>query len=326
MRPTLLQAAVPLALGALVAICSARFQPVSPILNVPTPLRDCTQVPCIPVFPPDNPWNQDISALPVHPNSLNFISSIGASTGLHPDFGTVWDGAPNGIPFCIAKPGQPLVPVDFTLYEDQSDPGPYPIPASAPIEGGPDSTGDRHVLVIDPVRRKLYEMYYAFPNADGSWNAGCGAVFDLTSNKLRPETWTSADAAGLPIFPGLVRYDEAVLTGQIRHALRFTVQLTQKAYIHPATHWASSSTNANRPPMGLRLRLKAGFNTATYPASVRPILQALKTYGMMVADNGGNWFISGAPDPRWNDDELASLSGVKGHDFEVVDTGPIITP
>ncbi|MCC6429194.1 MAG: hypothetical protein IT435_20530 [Phycisphaerales bacterium] len=315
-----------LPLSVWLAIVGSPAQPVAPVQQSQIPLTDCTKVPCIPIFPPDNPWNTDISAFPIHANSANFIASIGSNTGLHPDFGTVWAGAPNGIPFCIANPATTPVDIHFTLYGDQSDPGPYPVPVGAPIEGGPDSTGDRHVLVIDPLRRRLYELYYAFPNEDGSWDAGSGAVWDLTSNDLRPEGWTSADAAGLPIFPGLVRYDEAVIKGEIRHALRFTVQNTQKAYILPATHWASSSTNPDRPPMGLRLRLKASFNINTYPASVRPILQALKAYGMMVADNGSNWYISGAPDPRWDDDELATLHSVKGSNFEVVDTGPIITP
>lgn len=332
MKRRLISTAVLVSLGVLAAMTAARGQPVTehsertPGANGGIVLGDCVSAPCIPIFPPDNPWNQDISGLPVHANSANFINSIGYNTGLHPDFGTVWDGAPNGIPFIIAPPDQQMVPINFTLYGDESDPGPYPVPLWAPIEGGPNSDGDRHVIVVDSIRHKLFELYYAFPNPDGSWNAGCGAVFDLTSNDLRPETWTSADAAGLPIFPGLVRYDEAVIKGEIRHALRFTVQNSQKAYIHPATHWASSSTDANRPPMGLRVRLKASFNINAYPAQVRPILQAMKTYGMFVADNGSNWYISGAPDPRWNDDALSSLSGVKGHDFEAVETGEIIKP
>jgi hypothetical protein len=284
------------------------------------------------IFPASNPWNTDISAYPVHPNSTNFLTTIGLATGLHPDFGTVYNGAPNGIPYSIVSNG-PLVPITFTAYGNQSDPGPYPIPASAQIEGGPSSTGDRHVLVVDTARRRLYELYRAFPitNPAGAitgWNADSGAVFDLTSNALRPEGWTSADAAGLPIYPGLVRYDEAVTptggVGQIRHAIRFTAQLTQRGYIHPATHFASSSTNANRPPMGLRVRLRASFDITTFPAQVRPMLQAMKTYGMFLADNGSNWYVSGAPDPRWNEDDIHTLSRVHGSDFECVDTGAII--
>lgn len=255
------------------------------------------------VFPADNPWNQDISALPVHPMSAAWIATMGATKGLHPDFGTVWEGAPNGIPFVVVGSAQPMVDIDFGLYGSQSDPGPYPVPATAPVEGGPDGRGDRHVLVIDHTRRMLYELYRAFPIDGGAyWEADSGAVWDLTSNELRPFGWTSADAAGLPIFPGLVRYDEAVLKGEIRHALRFTTGPTQKACILPATHWASSSLDPNHPPMGLRVRLKASVNISGYPAQVRPILAALKKYGMILADNGSDWYISGAPDPRWDDD------------------------
>lgn len=278
------------------------------------------------VFPADNPWNTDISTYPLHPNSANFLASIGMDVRVHPDFGTVWDGAPNGIPFCIAHPVQPFVGVKFVEYGDESDPSPYPIPFDAPIEGGPEGDGDRHVLVVDPFRKKLWELYRAFPQEDGSWIADCGAVFDLTSNKLRPETWTSADAAGLPIFPGLVRYDEVIEKGEIDHALRFTARFTQRGYIHPATHWASDSTDPNRPPMGLRVRLKAGVNENLVAPSMRPVVRALKKYGMMVADNGSNWYISGAPDPRWDDDEIATLRNLRGSDFEVVYTGEIITP
>lgn len=279
------------------------------------------------VFPPDNPWNQDVSQLPVHPMSATWIATMGAGTGLHPDFGTVWAGAPNGIPFVMVPPTQPMVPIDFVLYGSQSDPGPYPVPAGAPIEGGPAGTGDRHVLVVDWSRKKLYELYRAFPVSGGArWRADSGAVWDLTSNELRPFGWTSADAAGLPIFPGLVRYEEAVIEGVIDHALRFTTGPTQKACILPATHWASSSTNPAHPPMGLRVRLKASVNISGYPAQVRPILAAMKKYGMILADNGSDWYVSGAPDPRWDDEQLARIRGIKGSDFECVDTGPVITP
>lgn len=277
------------------------------------------------VFPADNPWNQDVCQRPVDPRSDALIASIGADTGLHPDFGTVWNGAPNGIPTVVVSGAQNRVPVSFD-YADESDPGPYPIPADAPIEGGAQSTGDRHVLVIDQDHWMLYELYDAHPqNGGASWRAGSGAVFDLGSNALRPAGWTSADAAGLPIFPGLVRYDEAVEKGAILHALRFTCQRTQRGYVSPARHFASALTDPDLPPMGMRVRLKAGFDTSPYPASVRVILTALKKYGMFVADNGSNWYLSGAPDSRWSDDDLATLRNVKGRDFEVVEMGPVTT-
>lgn len=273
------------------------------------------------IFPPDNPWNSDISTAQVHPNSSRFIASVGADTGLHADFGTVWNGAPNGIPYCTVRGDQPKVPISF-YYPDESDPGPYPIPADAPIEGGPFSDADRHILVIDTDNKLLYEVYDAHP-MPGGWDAGSGAIFDLTSNALRPDSWTSADAAGLPIFPGLVRYDE-VAGGEIDHALRFTVSQTQRGYIHPATHFASDSDDPDLPPMGLRLRLRSDFDESPFPQPVQVILRALKKYGMFVADNGGDWYISGAPDMRWNDDDLHRIGEVKGSDFEVVDTGPIL--
>lgn len=271
------------------------------------------------VFPADNPWNTDISAYPVHPNSANFLASMGLDTGLHPDFGTEWEGAPIGIPYVTVTADQPLVPISF-YYDDESDPGPYPIPPDAPIEGGPDSDGDRHVLVIDVDNHVLYEVFDAHPQPDGSWTAGSGAIFNLRSNELRPLCWTSADAAGLPIFAGLVRYDE-VERGEINHALRFTVRNTQRAFIHPARHYASSSTDPDRPPMGLRVRLKADFDVAGFTPRVQVILRAMKKYGMFVADNGSDWYVSGAPDARWNDEELSDLRNVHGRDFEVVYTG-----
>jgi hypothetical protein len=269
-------------------------------------------------FPTDNPWNTDISGLPADPASAALIASLGLDTGLHPDFGTTWAGAPNGIPYVLVPSGQPKVPVRFE-YADESDPGPYPIPPDAPIEGGPSGTGDRHVLVVDLAHHLLYEVYDAV-TADGgaSWQGGSGAIFDLAANTLRPAGWTSADAAGLPIFPGLVRYDEVVEGGAIRHALRFTAARTRKAYLPPARHWASGSTDPSLPPMGMRVRLKATVDIAGYPPHVQVILRALKTYGMLVADNGSNWYLSGAPDPRWDDAELATLGGIKGADFEVV--------
>jgi len=270
------------------------------------------------VFPADNAWNRDVSGLPVDPNSTNYISAITALGGnqkLHADFG---GGGAYGIPYITVPGTQPLVPVDFDAYGDESDPGPYPIPLAAPIEDG----SDAHVLAVDRDHCKLYELFAASPGTS-RWTADSGAVFDLTSNALRPEGWTSADAAGLPIFPGLVRYDE-VASGHIDHALRFTVSKSQQAYLHPATHDASSSTDPNLPPMGLRLRLKASFNTSSFTGQARVVLDALKKYGMIVADNGSNWFISGSADSRWNDTDLNQLKNVPGGAFEVVNTGEAI--
>lgn len=277
------------------------------------------------VFPTDNPWNTDITELPVHPRSDAYIAAIGTDGMLHPDFGTEYEGEPIGIPYVVVPGDQPKVLARFD-YADESDPGPYPIPPDAPIEGGPDSDGDRHVIVLDEDNCVLYELFDAHPQPDGSWDAGSGAVFDLASNQLRPDYWTSADAAGLPIFPGLVRYDEVVEAGRIDHALRFTVPETQRAFIHPATHFASDSTDPNLPPMGLRLRLEAVYDCSGFSAEVQVICGALKRYGMFVADNGSDWFVTGTHDPQWNDDNLADLKQIPGAAFEVVDTGePVIT-
>ena len=277
-------------------------------------------------FPGDNPWNQPIDRAPVDPSSDALIASIGLSEGLHPDFGANYSGGPFGIPYVVVDSTAPGLPVSF-VYADESDSGPYPIPPGAPIEGGNASRGDRHVLVVDRDRWRLFELFAAYPpTLTPNWTAGSGAVFDLGSNDLRPAGWTSADAAGLPIFPGLVRYDEVVEGGVIRHALRFTVNNTRRGYVFPARHWASSDTNPLLPPMGMRVRLKGGFDISGFPPTARVILQALKTYGMMVADNGGDWFISGAPDARWNDDELNTLKQVPGGSFEVVRMGTVVTP
>ena len=273
-------------------------------------------------LPADNPWNADVSAEPVDPASATLIASCG-SRGLHPDFGTVWDGAPNGIPYVVVNAGQGNVPVTFD-YADESDPGPYPIPTNAPIEGGTQSSGDRHVIVVDADNWKLYELYAAYPHDRGTrWTAGSGAVFDLSSNAERPAGWTSADAAGLPIFPGLVRYDEAVEQGLIDHALRFTCPRTRKAYVDPARHWASDDTSSALPPMGMRVRLKASFDTTGFPVEVRVMLRAMMKHGMLLADNGSGWYVSGAPDARWSDDDLATLSRVPSSAFEVVRMGAI---
>jgi len=268
-----------------------------------------------PLFPADNPWRRDVSRDPVDPRSSAYIASINSSrTTLHPDFGS---NPGYGIPYEVVPQTQPKVPVSFTDYGDESDPGPYPIPSNARIEAG----SDAHVLVAQQGACKLFELYNAHRSGSG-WNASSGAVFDLRSNALRPDGWTSADAAGLPILPGLVRYDE-VRAGAIKHALRFTVQHTQRAYIHPATHYASSDTDSNVPPMGLRLRLKASFDVSHFTGAARVVLNALRTYGMIVADNGSSWFITGATDSRWNDTDLDQLKTVSGSAFEVVQSGTI---
>ena len=298
-----------LAALALIAACTGT-EPELPLETPALPDRS--------VFPADNPWNLDISGAPVDPNSDNLIASCGANRELHPDFGTSYDGAAWGIPFITVSGSQPRVPVAFD-YDDESDPGPYPVPRDAPIEGGSGSGGDRHVLVVDVDAWILYELFAAYPgNGGDSWSAGSGAIFDLSSNDLRPEGWTSADAAGLPIFPGLVRYDEAVLRGAITHALRFTCPETRRAYVPPARHFASSSADPDLPPMGMRVRLKAAVDISGFPPEVQVILTAMKTYGMLLADNGGGFFVSGAPDPRWNDENINTMKQIRGADFEVV--------
>lgn len=275
------------------------------------------------IFPADNPWNQDISAAPVDPNSAKLIASIGLNNSLHPDFGTEYEGAPNGIPYIVVSGTQKRVPTTFE-YKDESDLGPYPIPVDAPIEGGPNGEGDRHVIVIDRDNWKLYELFDAHPiNGGSSWKAVGGAVFDLSSNALRPAGWTSADAAGLPVLPGLVRYDEVHELKAITHALRFTAQRTRRAYVHPARHFASDDTDPYLPPMGMRVRLKASFDIAKFSPAMQVILRALKKYGMFLADNGSDWYLSGAPDARWNEDDLHTLGSIKGSDFEVVRMGAV---
>jgi hypothetical protein len=270
-----------------------------------------------PVFPASNPLNGDISRAPVDPRSAAYIASIGLGGHLHPDFGT---NPSYGIPYSVVRPTQRKVPIAFTEFGAESEPGPYPIPPRAPVEGAGEP-GDRHVLVLQRGTCRLYELYAAARRGAG-WEAGSGAVFNLRSNALRPEGWTSADAAGLPIFPLLVRYPE-VRAGRIDHALRMTVARTQRGYIHPATHFASSSSDPNLPPMGLRLRLKASFSLAGFHGESRVVLIALKRYGAIVADNGSSWYLTGAPDPRWNDEDLEQIKRVPGSAFEVVEGGPI---
>ena len=269
------------------------------------------------VFPADNWWNLDISSYPVHPNSDAIVSNIGAGTSLHCDFSST-GGGNYGIPYTTVGEGQALVPVTF-LWPAESDPGPYPIPPDAPIENG----SDRHVIVVDTHASLLYDMYNSYFTNPG-WDSSAGAVFDLTSNDLRPAGWTSADAAGLPIFPGLARYDEVVEEDEVRHAFRFTVSKTRKGYVTPARHYSSTVVSDVRPAMGMRLRLKAGFDVSGFCPEVQVILNALKTYGMLVADHGADWYISGAPHPGWDDDNLHEIHQVKGGSFEVVYTGEVI--
>jgi hypothetical protein len=269
-----------------------------------------------PVFPKSNPWNQRVDSLPLAPSSDEIIRSIGAGGSVHADFGSgLWEGAPIGIPITVVGTRQAKKRVSFE-YADESDRGPYPIPRNVKIEGGRSSTGDRHAIIVDRGSCRLYELFALYPSGNG-WRAASGAIWNLRSNRLRPAGWTSADAAGLPILPGLARYDE-VKRGRIDHALRFTVQRTRRAYVFPARHYASSSDDPSLPPMGLRLRLKASFDVSGFPRQARIVLVALKRYGMLVADNGSSWYITGAPDPRWSNDQLHTLGRVKGSDFEVV--------
>lgn len=270
------------------------------------------------LFPDDNAWNTPIDHIPVDPNSDRYIASIGADQPLHPDFGTVWNGKPWGIPYVIVPGDQPKVPVSFD-YADQSDHELYPIPPNPPIEAGE----DRHLLMYDRDNGRLYELFNLRWEG-GGWRAGSGAVFDVDSNALRPAGWTSADAAGLPILPGLVRYDEVMEQKEIRHALRFTARVTRRAYVHPARHWASRRTEPELPPMGLRVRLRASYDISGFPPPAQVILRALKRYGMILADNGGNWYLSGAPHPKWPDDAIDTLKRVKGKDFEVIRIGNIV--
>jgi hypothetical protein len=273
-----------------------------------------------PILPPSDPLNQEIADAPVNPNSARYVASIGLSAHLHPDFGT---NPSYGIPYTVVGPRQRKVPIKFTEYPSESNPGPYPVPANAPIEGGgKNGQGDKHVLVLQKGSCKLYELYDAQRQGAG-WSASNGAVFDLRSTALRPEGWTSADAAGLPIFPLLVRYPE-VASGQIDHALRVTVPETQAGYIHPATHFASASSDPSLPPMGLRLRLKASYSLAGFYGESLIILEALKRYGLIVADNGSPWYITGAPSPHWNDEDLEQIKQVPGSEFEAVEIGPIL--
>lgn len=268
------------------------------------------------VFPADNWWNTPIAGLDVDPLSDDYVASIGAGSPFHPDFGTAY-----GIPFQDVDGSVAKSPVIFgDEADDESDVGPYPIPANPIIEEG----GDHHLLMVHTDECVLYELFAAELQGDG-WHAYSGAIWDLKKNSTRPAGWTSADAAGLPIYPGLVRYEEAVIAGEIKHALRFTAPDTQHAYVAPASHFASDDTDPSLPPMGVRMRLKKDFDISGYPKVAQVILTALQTYGMFLADNGSSWFVSGAPDPRWNDEDLDSLKQLQGSDFEAVVTGPLTT-
>ncbi|MGH3024274.1 MAG: hypothetical protein ACRDNI_11505 [Gaiellaceae bacterium] len=276
------------------------------------PLREA---PDCPVFPASSVWNQRVDRLPVRKDSRALVRSIGRHLNLHADFGSgLWDGGPIGIPVTVVDGAQSASFVDF-LYADESDAGPYPIPPNVAIEGGPDADGDRHAIVVDRDSCRLYELFDLHPG----WSAGSGAIWSLRSNRLRPRGWTSADAAGLPILPGLARYDE-VATGRIDHALRVTVRRSRRGYIYPARHFASSLTDRRLPPMGLRLKLRRSFPVSGFPRQARVVLRALKRYGMIVADNGSSWYVSGAPDPRWSNEQLHTLHRVRGSDFRVVNT------
>jgi hypothetical protein len=277
-------------------------------------------------FPADNAWNQDISGAPVDPNSDHYINFIGTSTPLHPDFGAgLYAGQTIGIPYIVVS-GSPLVNIRYAAYGGESDPGPMPVPKTAPIEGYPKpGNGDRHVLVLDRDNCWLYELYHSYLQSNGSWKADSGAVWDLRNDEQRPYTWTSADAAGLPIFPGLVRYDE-VADGAINHALRFTLQNSQTAFTPPASHWAGNSTNIYAAPMGMRMRLKASYDISSFPPQSQVILAALKKYGMIMADNGSSIYLSGDPDNRWNNNDLGTLKTVPASAFEVVLINPLYTP
>jgi hypothetical protein len=285
-------------------------------------LTPVTPPPRCPVLPADNIWNASVDSLPVHARSADYVATIGSTATLHPDFGSGdWppgSGSPIGIPYVEVDDTQPDVPVTWTAYGSESDSGPYPVPADAPIEGGAGGAGDRHVIVVDKVDCELFELYNAVANGDGSWSAASGARYDLRSNDLRPAGWTSADAAGLPIYPGLVRYSE-VAAGRIGHAVRFTAPVTARSYVWPARHQAGSTDSPAAPPMGQRFRLRSDFDMSGYSAPVQVILTAMRQHGMILADNGSSWYVSGAPDPRWDNEVLNELKSVPGSAFEAVD-------
>jgi hypothetical protein len=301
---------------AVLAASAVSARPASNAAGAGPSVADC------PVFPADNAWNRRVDELPVARNSATLIRSIGIDAHFHAEFGSgLWDGGPIGIPYTVVDSQQKRVPISF-YYAGESDGSRYPISPDAPVEGGSDAGGDRHVLIVDRSVCKLYELYDAHPlNGGRSWHAGSGATFDLRSNRLRPRGVTSADAAGLPIFPGLARYPE-VAAGAIRHALRFTAPRTRTAFVWPARHEAGASGDRSLPPMGLRVRLKRSVSLAGLPRQARIVAIAMKRYGLMLADNGSPWFVTGAPDPRWDNEQLHTLDRLSGRDFEVVTVRP----
>jgi hypothetical protein len=302
--------------AALLAVGGAALAPARPVPSAPK----------CPLFPRSSHWNQRVDRLPVHPRSDAIVRSIGIDDHMHADFGSGrWKGGPIGIPYTTVPARQRRVPVSFE-YAAESDRGPYPIPRNAPVEGGRSSDGDRHVIVVDRRRCRLHELFAAYPVDGGRrWRAGSGAVWNLRSNRMRPAGWTSADAAGLPILPGLARFDE-VRRGEINHALRFTARRTRRAYVYPARHFASDLTDPDLPAMGQRLRLRRGYDISRFPRQARVVLRALKRYGMILADNGSSWYVSGAPHPGWDNDQLHALHRVPGRAFEVVDTRRLPRP
>jgi len=293
---------------------------------LPTEGRRLPGAPKCPIFPPSSHWNRPVDRLPLHPRSAAIVRAVGRAEPAHADFGSgLYEGAPIGIPYRVVPGGQRRVPVSFE-YASESDRGPYPIPPGVPIEGGRGGDGDRHVILVDRSRCRLYELFSAYPVEEGRrWRAGSGATWSLRSNRMRPRGWTSADAAGLPILPGLARYDE-VRRGRIDHALRITVPRTRRAFIYPARHFASAAADPDLPAMGQRVRLRRGFDVSSFPRQSRVVLRALKRYGAIVADNGSAWYVSGAPHRGWDNDDLHSLGRVRGADFEVVDTGRLARP
>ena len=328
-RPTALLAAA-IAAAALAATLAAPATAVGPYPD----LGDCQVFPDPPAStPPTAPslatqaaWNQDVSQAPRDPRSAAYIAYVNGQGGgfLHPDFGSP---RAYGFPYAVVGAGQPKLPIHYTAYGDESDPGPFPVPAAAPVEGGKRSDGDRHVLVVDSAACKLYELYRAFPTAEPRprWNADSGTAWDLRSPDLRPDGWTSADAAGLPIFPGLVRYDE-VAAGHLEHAIRVTFDSTRNAWVHPASHCAGDTSSPSAPPMGLRLRLEASYGLGRFTGPARGIAEAMKRYGLIVADNGSNWYFSGSSDRRWDDENLNQLKRIPGSAFEVVKSEASIHP
>jgi len=311
------------ALSILVTACPAPA-PTTPTGPGTPGTPDATLGGC-PMMPADNYWHADVSTLPVHARSAAWVASLGATRKFHTDFGSgLWDGGPIGIPYNVAGAAQPKVPISF-YYPEDSDPGPYPLAYDAPVEGGQASGGDRHVLTVDSSTCTLYEVFDAHRGASptAAWAAGSGAKFDLGSNAMRPDTYTSADAAGLPILPGLVRYDE-VASGHIDHAIRFTANRTSTSYVWPAKHQAGSTTDPNVPPMGAWFRLRADYPTAGLSNEAKVIIQAMKTHGIILADNGTSFMLSGAPDERWNNPSLTPVWNITGNDVVAVDTSSLM--